>query len=395
MDPISQGAIGAVAPQIVLSREKLRAVTLLGCLAGMAPDLDVFIVSSTDPLLLLEYHRQFTHALLFIPVGAALVGLLLQPIVRRTLRLRETCLACLLGYATHGLLDACTSYGTQLLWPFSDYRVAWNNVSVVDPLFTLPLLCLVILAAVLRRRTFAVAGLIWALGYLLFGVVQHQRAEAAGAQLAAERGHQPHRLSAKAGFANLLVWKLVYEHDGHFYVDGIRTGLAVTACPGARIERLDVRRDFPWLDPGSRQARDVERFRWFSDGYVAVDPHLENRIIDMRYSVVPNTIDPLWGIDLDPKAAPDRHVRYVVDRTARLEQRDRYWRLLTGEDCRESPGRPERSAPGSGTASRPEGTLRTETERRRPEFLRRSGCGAKGEASQVDQRQIGSSNTRA
>ena len=334
MDPISQGAIGAVAPQVVLRREQLRAVALLGCLAGMAPDLDVFIVSSTDPLLLLEYHRQFTHALLFIPVGAVLVALLLQPIVRRTLRLRETYLACLLGYATHGLLDACTSYGTQLLWPFSDYRVAWNNVSVVDPLFTLPLLCLVILAAVLRRRTFAVAGLIWALGYLLFGVVQHQRAEAAGAQLAAERGHQPHRLSAKAGFANLLVWKLVYEHDGHFYVDGIRTGLAVTACPGASIARLDVRRDFPWLDPFSQQARDVERFRWFSDGYVAVDPHLENRIIDMRYSVVPNTIDPLWGIDLDPKAAPDSHVRYVVDRAARLEQRDLYWRLLTGEDCR-------------------------------------------------------------
>ena len=180
MDPISQGAIGAVAPQVVSRRGKIRAVALLGCLAGLAPDLDVFISSSTDPLLLLEYHRQFTHALLFIPVGAALVALLLHPVVRRTLQPRETYLACLLGYATHGLLDACTSYGTQLFWPFSDYRVAWNNVSVIDPLFTLPLLSLVILAAVRQRRRFAVAGLVWALGYLTIGVVQHQRAEAAG-----------------------------------------------------------------------------------------------------------------------------------------------------------------------------------------------------------------------
>ncbi len=334
MDPISQGAIGAVAPQVAMKPEKLRAVALLGCAAGLAPDLDIFIVSSTDPLMLLEYHRQFTHALAFIPVGAAVVALLLHPVVRRSLRPRESYLACLLGYGTHGLLDACTSYGTQLLWPFSDYRVAWNNVSVVDPLFTLPLLCLVILAAVSRRRAFAVGGLIWALGYLALGVVQLQRAEAAGALLAAERGHVPHRLTAKAGFTNLLVWKLMYEHDGRFYVDSIRAGLTSRACPGASIARLDLKRDFPWLEPGSQQARDVERFRWFSDDWVAVDPQVENRIVDMRYSVVPNTIDALWGIDLDQRAAPDEHVRYVTNRAARLEQRHQFWRLLTGRDCR-------------------------------------------------------------
>ena len=333
MDPISQGAVGAVAPQVVLQPEKLRVAALLGCLAGMAPDLDVFIQSSTDPLLFLEYHRQFTHALVFIPIGACIVALALHGFARRWLRLWETYLACLLGYATHGLLDACTSYGTLLLWPFSDDRVAWNNVSVVDPLFTLPLLSLVVLAAVRRRRAFAVAGLVWALGYLAFGAVQHQRAEAAGARLAAERGHHPVRLSAKTGFGNLLVWKVVYEHDGRFHVDGIRVGWMATACPGASAVRLDLDHDFPWLDPDSQQALDVERFRWFSSDYLARDPRLPYRIIDVRYSVVPNTIDPLWGIDLDPAAKPDSHVRHFVDRRARTEQTDAYWRLLSGEDC--------------------------------------------------------------
>ena len=95
-----------------------------------------------------------------------------------------------------------------------------------------------------------------------------------------------------------------------------------------------MRRDFPWLDPDSRQARDVERFRWFSDGYVAVDPRVPNRIVDMRYSMVPNTIDPLWGIELDPEAPPDGHVRYLEVQEARSEQRDLYRRLLTGENCR-------------------------------------------------------------
>ncbi|MXW51850.1 MAG: metal-dependent hydrolase [Gammaproteobacteria bacterium] len=333
MDPISQGAIGAVAPQVVLKPEKIRVAALLGCLAGMAPDLDVFIQSPTDPLLFLEYHRQFTHALVFIPIGAAIVALALHGFVRRRLQLRETYLACLLGYATHGLLDACTSYGTLLLWPFSDYRVAWNTVSVVDPLFTLPLVSLVILAAVRRRRAFAIAGLVWALGYIAFGAVQHQRAEAAGARLAAERGHEPVRLSAKTGFGNLLVWKVVYEHDGRFHVDGIRTGWAATACPGASAVRLDLGRDFPWLDLDSQQALDVERFRWFSSDYLARDPRLPHRIIDVRYSVVPNTIDPLWGVDLDPGATPSSHIHYFVDRRARAEQTDAYWRLITGEDC--------------------------------------------------------------
>lgn len=334
MDPISQGALGAVVPQTVSTPEKLRAATLLGCVAGMAPDLDVFIGSSTDPLLYLEYHRQFTHALAFIPFGAALVAVLLHWPVRRILRPSESYLVCLLGYATHGLLDACTSYGTQLFWPFSDYRVSWNNVSVVDPLFTAPLAALAIAAAIHRRRALAVAGLAWALGYLLLGVVQNQRAEAVGAALAAERGHEPRRLAAKAGFANLLVWKIVYEHDGRYYVDAVRVGVDTAICPGASTAALDTGRDLPWLDPASRQARDVERFRWFSDDYLALDPRVANRVIDIRYSVVPNQIDPLWGIDLDPVAPPHRHVRFVVDRATRVEQRDAYGALLTGTACR-------------------------------------------------------------
>ena len=41
----------------------------------MAPDLDVLFQSPTDPILFLEFHRQFTHSLVFIPIGALLVFL--------------------------------------------------------------------------------------------------------------------------------------------------------------------------------------------------------------------------------------------------------------------------------------------------------------------------------
>ena len=72
MDPVSQGVLGGVAGQLVSTRQEKVAACIIAGLAGMAPDLDVLLRSSTDPLLFLEYHRHFTHALVFIPFGALL-----------------------------------------------------------------------------------------------------------------------------------------------------------------------------------------------------------------------------------------------------------------------------------------------------------------------------------
>ena len=69
MDPLSQAAIGAAAAQSASATKTVRHALWIGAAAGMAPDLDVLIQSSTDPLLALEYHRQFTHSLLFVPIG--------------------------------------------------------------------------------------------------------------------------------------------------------------------------------------------------------------------------------------------------------------------------------------------------------------------------------------
>ena len=61
MDPLSQGVLGAALPQATAARGRYAgSAGVLGFLAGMAADLDVLIRSSTDPLLFLEYHRQFT-----------------------------------------------------------------------------------------------------------------------------------------------------------------------------------------------------------------------------------------------------------------------------------------------------------------------------------------------
>ena len=328
MDPLSQGALGAAVALVVAKPEQVRGAALLGALAGMAPDLDVFIRSSSDPLLFLEYHRQFTHSLIFIPLGALLCSLIARPLIRDKISNQSLYGFCLLGYGSHGLLDACTSYGTQLLWPFSDLRIAWNNVSVVDPLFPLPLLIGVVVAAVRRSPQMARFGVIWAMAYLLLGVAQRERAESLGGELAASRGHIPSGLVAKPAFGSLLLWKTIYEYEDRLYVDAARLGVGAKSFPGESASKLDVRRDLQWLAPDSQQARDIERFRWFSGGQLALDPAGNDRVIDVRYSMVPNRIEALWGIQLDRAAAPGAHVNFFTSRSPSKEQRAETLRML-------------------------------------------------------------------
>jgi len=333
MDPLTQGVLGAVLPQATAARGRgAAAAGVLGFLAGMAADLDVLIRSGTDPLLFLEYHRQFTHSLVFIPVGGLLCAVLLHAVWgrRRGLRFRQSWLYCTLGYATHALLDACTTYGTMLFWPFSDARIAWNTISIIDPLFTLPLLAAVVLAGRRGRPLYARLGLLWACLYMALGLWQRNEAVDMGYALAAERGHQALRLEAKPSFANILVWKIVYETDDRFYVDAVRANWAPRVFSGSSVEKLDIDRDLPWLDRTSQQARDIERFRWFSNGYIARDPLYANRVIDIRYSMIPNEVAPLWSIELRPGARRDEHVAYRVHRDTGNNRAALMWSMVAG-----------------------------------------------------------------
>ena len=333
MDPLSQAVLGASVPQAVSRKAHIVAATLFGALSGMAPDLDSFIRSDTDPLLYLEYHRQFTHSLLFIPFGSLICAGLFYWLFarRREISFKLTYLFCLLGYATHGLLDACTSYGTQLLWPFSTERFAWNTISIIDPLFTLPLLALVIIALKKKNPGFAQLALCWVIAYQGLGIFQNQRVAAAGAQLAEQRGHAPMRLEVKPSFGNLLLWKVIYEVEDGYYTDAVRAAARLTVYPGEFIPRLDIERDLPWLDKDSQQANDLERFYWFSRGYLSLDPDNPLRVIDMRYSLVPNEAKGMWSIWLNQQAAKTDHVTMKQDRDTSGARREKFGRMLWNE----------------------------------------------------------------
>ena len=320
MDPLTQGTIGAVLPQ-ALGKKNLGIVALLGFLSGMAPDLDILIRSSTDPLLSLEYHRQFTHSLIFIPFGGLICALFLFVVLKKIspFNFKKTWLYCTLGYGTHGLIDACTSYGTLLFWPFSDMRIAWNNISIIDPLFTLPLISLIVIATIKKKNIYSKIALAWAITYLTLGVYLHNVAINVGKEIAEQRGHIVKRIKAKPSFGNLILWKTIYESDDHFYVDATNLFFR-NIIPGESIKKLDLNKNFPWLERESQQYKDVERFKWFSNDFLAVNPNNKNQIIDIRYSGIPNEIGGLWGVQLNPNKHKQEHVEFVSMRSATIER---------------------------------------------------------------------------
>lgn len=331
MDPLSQGVIGAVAAQQKTTKNHFVTATILGFLSGMAADLDIFIRSSNDPLLYLEFHRQFTHSLIFIPIGGFVCAIFFYYLFLRNkdITFKQTYIYSTLGYATHGLLDSCTTYGTQLLWPFTDDRVAWNTISIIDPLFTIPLLFLIIFAVFKKKRVISYLALSWVIFYSIFGLIQKERAEAIGNGLANSRGHDLVNVVAKPSFANLIVWKIIYTTKDSYYIDAVRLGLGEDVIEGVKIDKLNIQKSFPWLDLKSQQARDIERFRWFSNGYLALSETHPNRIIDIRYSMLPNEGHGLWGIELRPDANQNDHVVTISNRRSDMKTYKKLWKMIS------------------------------------------------------------------
>ncbi len=332
MDILTQGLLGATLAQSVARQRDMRVAAGVGFAAGLLADADVLIRSEHDPLLALEYHRHFTHSVFFIPFGALLAALVLWPFLRNRLAFGRLYLYALLGYSLSGFLDACTSYGTQLFWPLLQERVSFYIISIVDPVFSLVLLLAAGLA-LKRRSTFAArAGLVLAGCYLLFGLWQHQRAQAVVEQMAVELGHTLERRVVKPTLGNLVLWRSVYQSDDTLYVDAVRVGLvaAPRVYRGGSVKRVVPERDFSDLSADSVLYRDIVRFTRFSDGFVALHPKHRDVLADIRYAILPTAIEPLWGIEMD-RARPQQHARYVLYRDLSGAKRELFWSMLRND----------------------------------------------------------------
>lgn len=330
MDPFTQASLGAAAAALTSNNSTIRRALIIGAVAGAAPDLDVLIRSKTDPLLSLQYHRHFTHALLFVPaIGFLVAGLFKLLAFKWKWPFKQLFLFASLGALSHGLLDACTSYGTLLYLPFSTHRESWDLISIIDPLFTIPLIILLAVAFLLKRASAVQTAILICSLYLTFGYIQRERAQIYALELAESRDLAPETVTARPSFANTIVWRIVVLAEHQYYVD------AVWLMPfqeprlytGSSVAQFD---SSEYATQDSTLAKDIQRFDHFSQSYLYEVPGLKNILGDLRYALFPDSIQPLWGIRIDPDR-PDAHVEMAYFREPSKDAFKRLWTMICGK----------------------------------------------------------------
>ena len=153
MDSLTQIVLGASVGEAVAGKKLGNKALLWGAVAGTIPDLDVLANPWLDMVQQLSFHRSMTHSILFAVVMSPLLGWLLHRLYKKQeAGFWRWTMLFFLGFTTHALLDACTTWGTQLFWPFSNYGVAFYNIFVIDPLYTLPFLGFTVTAAFYKRQ---------------------------------------------------------------------------------------------------------------------------------------------------------------------------------------------------------------------------------------------------
>jgi len=147
LDSLTQIVLGAAVGEATLGKKIGNKALLYGAIAGTIPDLDVLFGNFTDTITAIEWHRGFSHSVLFCLLMAPLLGWLVNKIeTKPNIGWKPWSVLFFWCLFTHPLLDAFTTWGTQLFWPL-EYKIAFNSIFVIDPFYTLPFLmsCIIIL----------------------------------------------------------------------------------------------------------------------------------------------------------------------------------------------------------------------------------------------------------
>jgi len=165
MDTITHGIAGALIAKAAFRGDDMftsrpmnrgRIITWSLMLGAIFPDADMLReFFSSNPMLILTWHRSITHSLVCMPFFA----LALAALTRWFARWRKWDVPSFLaltgiyavGILSHILLDLATSFGTMVWSPLRWSRPAWDLLFIIDITFTALLLCPQILAWVYRQ----------------------------------------------------------------------------------------------------------------------------------------------------------------------------------------------------------------------------------------------------
>ncbi|MGB0696835.1 MAG: metal-dependent hydrolase [Rhodospirillaceae bacterium] len=290
MDLITQGVFGAVVGQAGFRAKLGRRAVVVGLAAGLLPDMDFLIGTLFGDFAYWRHHRGMTHSLLFAPLVAPLMAWVCAAsenhwrkwrkrnddiMDAEALKERRRIWWCLWFFVliSHPFLDLFTSYGTQLLYPLSDHRFAIDALPIVDPVYTLPLIVVMIAGLLPTRWVSAVKAQKAAIGvvffaalYTLFGWQMENRAIRAAETLL------PPEVPVRAIHAYPTLFQPYWRRVVAYGVDGQswETHLsAVTRPDSLPAEAWVYRRSVPEDHPAVSAVMETWRgfvFHWFVDG---------------------------------------------------------------------------------------------------------------------------------
>lgn len=277
MDSLTQAALGATVQGCLLGRWQGRKALLYGAVLATIPDLDV-LIDYGDAVANMTYHRGFSHSLFVLTAFA----LLLSWLVRRCFPqapypAHRLYLTVWLVLITHTLLDAFTSYGTQLFWPLMPTPTAWSTIFIIDPLYTLPLLIAIGIGLISAKpQKSAAYALLLSCIYLAFTVSGKIMAEhRVKAEMAREGIHAQAIFSTPTPL-NALLWRVTVIEGDHYYE--ALTGWFDSQPPA--LVRLPRHSELAGVLKNSAMH---QRLEWFTAGFLRYDRVNDHLIVtDIR-----------------------------------------------------------------------------------------------------------------
>ncbi|UKM64166.1 metal-dependent hydrolase [Flavobacteriaceae bacterium GSB9] len=293
MDSLTQIVLGAACGEAVLGKKIGNKALLFGAIGGTIPDLDVYVGNllygnEIDAML---FHRGFMHSILFSVLGAFVLGwgvFKLYNIGKRfgTTTIRDWISLFFWSLFTHTILDSFTPYGTQIFAPFSNYRVALNNIAVADPIYTVPfLVCLIVLMFFKRtspkRTLWLKLGLGISSAYLFFTLGNKLYVDSIFRKSIKLEGITIERFSTQPAIFNNILWYAIAETKDTYVVADY--SLLDRNNHFSNFREVPKQRD---LSPV--EYKEVKNLAWFSNRYYSIYKISENeyRYNDLRYPLI-------------------------------------------------------------------------------------------------------------
>ncbi|RFA29834.1 hypothetical protein CAI21_08335 [Alkalilimnicola ehrlichii] len=313
MDSLSHILLGGAIGNAVLGRRIGNKAILWGAAISLVPDIDVPIGAMMSDLNALTFHRGITHSLLFIALLTPLLGWALSRLYRRDgVSWVRWSLLCGLVLLSHLVIDAFTSYGIQLFLPFDNTAFTIASISVIDPLFTLPLLIAVPIIFFLRRERPArqwlgYGAMALSAAYLGFTLINKIHVQSVFEEQLHVQGIQADRLFVKPTLFNNILWRGIAETDDRFWV-GFHSRLDSTSD----IEFKSFRKNHHLLRP-FRNEEAVRRLDRVSNGYFKVERRSDGLYVhDMRYGQAFEFMETERDFVFSYRLVPDPSGRYQI-----------------------------------------------------------------------------------